>query len=101
MSESLLTAGYIVWTLVTLGAYLAYRFTGYTQRAAWRRVAQERRKQQHAWRLLIECGADKQYHDTLAYLGEYLEPGSEHYGNLEDDEDAPMDVKRRVQDCLP
>jgi hypothetical protein len=53
--------------------------------SGWRRLAEERRKQQAAWRLLDQCGADRRHHDTTVELDEYLRDDSRLYDNPEDD----------------
>jgi hypothetical protein len=83
--EAVLTVGYLLWTLVTLVIYIAYRADSYARSSGWRRLAEERRRQQAAWRLLDQCGADRRHHDTMVELDEYLRDDSRLYNNPEDD----------------
>jgi hypothetical protein len=83
-AEAVLTAGYFLWTLVTLAICVAYRADSSARSSGWRRLAEERRKQQAAWRLLDQCGADGRHHDTMVELDEYLRDGSRLYNPEED-----------------
>jgi len=49
-AEGILTVGYVLWTLVTLAIYLAYRVDTRAQDDAWRRIEEERRKLSDEWR---------------------------------------------------
>jgi hypothetical protein len=83
--EAVLTVGHLPWTLITLAIYVAYRADSYARSSGWRRLAEERHKQQAAWRLLDRCGADRRHHDTMVELDEYLRDDSRLYDNPEDD----------------
>jgi uncharacterized membrane protein YsdA (DUF1294 family) len=51
-AEAILNVGYVLWTLVTVAIYLAYRVDTRAQHDAWRRIDEERRKLSEEWRSL-------------------------------------------------
>ena len=70
--EGLLTVGYVVWTLVTVAIYLAYRLGAGGKRETWKRIAEERRKLWVARRMLERHKLDRRYPDDMAELADYL-----------------------------
>jgi len=71
-AEALLTVGYVVWTLVTVAIYVAYRLDAGGKRETWKRIAEERRTLWAARRMLERYKLDQRYPDTMAELGDYL-----------------------------
>jgi hypothetical protein len=51
-AEGILTVGYVLWTLVTVGIYLAYRIDARARHDASRRIEEKRGKLGDQWRSL-------------------------------------------------
>jgi len=71
-AESLLTTGFVVWTLVTVVIYVVYRLDAWGKRDTWKRIAEERRKLWAARRMLERHKLDRRYPDDMAKLADYL-----------------------------
>jgi hypothetical protein len=80
-SEALLTVAYAGWFLFTVAVFVAYRVDGRARTSGWRRLAEQRRKQQEAWRMLGTLEADLRHPYAMAELREYLRDDSPHYLN--------------------
>lgn len=84
-SEALLNVAFAGWFLFTVAVYVAYRVDGHSRTGAWRRLAEQRRKQQEAWRRLDTLEARLRHPYAMAELGDYLRDDSPHYLNDLDD----------------
>jgi hypothetical protein len=71
-AETLLTAGMVAWTFVTLLIYLRYRLDIQGQRQAWKRIALERRRLGAARRILDEMALEQRFPDTKSELDHCL-----------------------------
>jgi hypothetical protein len=71
-AETLLTAGFVGWTVVTVLAYLGYLFGASARRANWRVIASERRRLWAARRMVERYERDRSRPDDSAQLADYL-----------------------------